>query len=146
MGVKGGLLDCAGPDYGVRRARVALAVSQAHRLGLHVLVNSLYPRAALGVGLWPGDAWLAENWIVTTGRPNRDQSGVDWHGLSLLKRYGIAVWMTATASSPPMRRWVIYWASQTAHRIGGSHIAVAGPRYSSHTNFAVPEAWLKASP
>jgi hypothetical protein len=144
LGARGVLLDCAGPDYGVDRARRRAAVALAHRLGLAVLLNAFSPLAALGVGLGPSDAWLAENWAVADGRPV-GAGAVDLAGLRLVRAAGIAIWMTATGRRPPGRSEVVAWVRATIARVGGTQIAVAGPNYSSVTNRVVPAAWIEAA-
>ena len=138
MGVRGVLLDCAGPDYGVTSSRLRSSVAVAHREGLRVLVNAFEPRAVLLTGLKHGDAWLAENWVVADGQPDATTQGFDWAGLAVLKKRHIGIWMTATDATPPTAAWVQTWVARTEARVGGSATVVAGPNYSSQSNAIVP--------
>lgn len=145
MGVQGILLDCAGPDYGVSSNRLRAAVAWAHRQHLSVLVNAFDPRAVLNVGLRSGDGWLAENWVISAGVPDAATQGFSWTSLTLLRKRGITVWMTATDSRSPGEKWVRQWVPKTVNRIQGSWIAVAGPQYSAVSNAVVPAEWIDQS-
>ncbi len=142
MGTVGVLLDCAGPDYGVSRTRLARAVRLGHAFGLRLLVNAWNPAAVVGVGLRRTDAWLAENWAVAQGRPY-PAIEENLAGLRAVERAGIPVWMTATGSRPPSRTDVFPWVAATRSRVNGVAIAVSGPDYSSRSNAVVPAAWIR---
>jgi hypothetical protein len=64
------LLDCAGADYGVTRARFDAVVQHAHSLGLSVLANAWKPDDVLAgsTTMGPGDGYLGENDVLSDGR------------------------------------------------------------------------------
>ena len=142
LGVKGVLLDCAGPSYGVTPGRLRWAVAVAHSLALRILVNAFTPTVALSAGLTRGDAWLAENWAVSSGKsvlPSQEAVPE----LALLKKRGIPIWMTATGSKAPLSESEIKpWILSTVSRVGGVAMAVSGPRYSSESNSLIPASWI----
>ena len=143
LGAKGVLIDCAGPSYGVTPGRLRWAVTAAHALSLRVLVNAFTPTVALHAGLTRGDAWLAENWAVSSGKSvPSSQEAVP--ALALLKKKGIPIWMTATGSKAPLSESEIKpWILATMFRVGGVAMAVSGPHYSSESNSVVPESWIE---
>lgn len=143
IGALGVLLDCAGPDYGVSPMRLREVVALAHHDHLKVLVNSWNPGAVLGVGLRPGDGWLAENWVIAAGKPiNAVVEGENVSAVPELKRHHITIWMTATDSTVPSAAWVTRWARETVSSVDGSYLAVSGPQYSSRSNHVIPANWL----
>lgn len=70
LGVRGMLLDCAGADYGVSRARFDAVVQYTHSLGLSVLANAWDPDDVLAGSrtMGPGDGYLGENDVLSDGR------------------------------------------------------------------------------
>lgn len=70
LGVRGMLLDCAGADYGVTRARFDAVVQYAHSLGLSVLANAWNPDDVLArsATMGPGDGYLGENDVLSDGQ------------------------------------------------------------------------------
>lgn len=70
LGTQGVLLDCAGADYGVTRARFDAVVRYAHSLGLSVLANAWSPDDVLArsATMGPGDGYLGENDVLSDGR------------------------------------------------------------------------------
>jgi hypothetical protein len=70
LGVRGMLLDCAGEDYGVSRARFDAVVHYAHSLGLNVLANAWNPDDVLAHSrtMGPGDGYLGENDVLSDGQ------------------------------------------------------------------------------
>jgi hypothetical protein len=70
LGARGMLLDCAGADYGVTRARFDAVVQYVHSLGLHVLANAWDPDDVLArsATMGPGDSYLGENDVLSDGR------------------------------------------------------------------------------
>lgn len=70
LGVQGMLLDCAGADYGVSRARFDAVVKYAHLLGLRVLANAWNPDDVLARSrtMGPGDSYLGENDVLSDGQ------------------------------------------------------------------------------
>ncbi len=69
LGARGVLLDCAGADYGVTRARFDAVVRYAHSLGLSVLANAWSPDDVLArsATMGPGDGYLGENDVLSDG-------------------------------------------------------------------------------
>jgi hypothetical protein len=69
LGARGVLLDCAGADYGVTRARFDAVVKYTHSLGLSVLANAWNPDDVLARSLTmgPGDGYLGENDVLSDG-------------------------------------------------------------------------------
>lgn len=146
LGIRGVLLDCAGPSYGVSLARLRASVAAVHANHLRVLINAFTPAVALHADLRPGDAWLAENWVIQDGQPvNATAQGENRAILPVLRAHHIAIWMTATDNRPPTAAWVHDWAAQTIDQLHGQAIAVAGPHYSSVSNAVVPAAWVRAA-
>ncbi|MDR6413416.1 hypothetical protein [Pseudarthrobacter sulfonivorans] len=70
LGARGVLLDCAGADYGVSRARFDAVVQYTHSLGMHVLANAWNPDDVLAGSrtMGPGDGYLGENDVLSDGR------------------------------------------------------------------------------
>jgi hypothetical protein len=70
LGARGVLLDCAGADYGVTRARFDAVVRYTHSLGLSVLANAWNPDDVLARSLTmgPGDGYLGENDVLSDGQ------------------------------------------------------------------------------
>lgn len=70
LGVQGMLLDCAGADYGVSRARFDEVVRYSHSLGLRVLANAWNPDDVLArsATMGPGDGYLGENDVLSDGQ------------------------------------------------------------------------------
>lgn len=142
LGVKGVLVDCAGPSYGVTPSRLRWTVTVAHRLSLRVLVNAFTPSVALYAKLARGDAWLAENWAISNDK-TVPASQEDVSALALLRKRGIPIWMTATGSKAPLSESEIKpWIPSTVSRVGGIAMAVSGPHYSSVSNSIVPASWI----
>jgi hypothetical protein len=141
IGVKGILLDDAGPDFGVSQGRLQSVISMVHALHLHVIVNSWDPAAVIDVGLAPGDGYLAENWAIAAGKVSTPP--VEARALAEIKQQHIAVYMTATnAQAPTTPQAVIHDARATLSLVEGNYMAVAGPNYSSTSNRIVPERWV----
>ena len=143
LGVKGILLDDAGPDFGVSQGRLQSVISMVHALHLHVIVNSWDPAAVIAVGLAPGDGYLAENWAVAAGKVSTPPAQAA--ALAEIRRRHIAVYMTATnAQAPTTPQAVIHDARATLSLVEGNYMAVAGPNYSSTSNRIVPASWVAA--
>jgi len=70
LGAQGVLVDCAGADYGVTRARFDAVVRRVHAEGMHVLANAWEPDDVLAgsTTLGPGDGYLGENDVLSDGR------------------------------------------------------------------------------
>ena len=70
LGAHGVLVDCAGADYGVSRARFDAVVRYAHGCGLRVLANAWDPDDVLAgsATMGPGDGHLGENDVLSDGR------------------------------------------------------------------------------
>jgi hypothetical protein len=70
LGAGGVLVDCAGADYGVSRARFDAVVRYAHSIGLRVLANAWEPDDVLARSrtMGPGDGYLGENDVLSDGR------------------------------------------------------------------------------
>ena len=143
LGVKGILLDDAGPDFGVSPNRLQSVISLVHAWHLHVIVNAWDPAAVIHVGLAPGDGYLAENWAIAAGKVSAPP--VEARALAEIKQQHIAVYMTATnAQAPTTPQAVLHDARATLSLVKGNYLAVAGPHYSSTSNAIVPARWIAA--
>ncbi|PWI54884.1 hypothetical protein [Sulfoacidibacillus thermotolerans] len=140
--VSGILLDCAGPSYGVDAARRTFALNEVHRAKLHALVNVYTPSVLLSLHPMKGDAWLAENWVISNGRSgiNPEQ---EWWAIPKIKQHGWGIWMTATGTHAPQNRNTVrQWVYDTTKKVKGTMIAIAGENYSSQSNWVVPASWI----
>lgn len=136
--VKGILLDCAGPSYGTTEARRAWAMNAVHLAGMHVVMNAFTPSALFSLKPKLGDAWLAENWVISNGKPTGNQ-GQEWWAISKMKQRGWQVWATATgASFPTNKKYISDWVLATDRKIHPDMISISGQNYGSVSNRVVP--------
>lgn len=143
LGVKGILLDDAGPDFGVSPNRLRSVIRLVHAWHLRVIVNAWDPAAVIAVGLTPGDGYLAENWAVAAGKTSTPPAQAA--ALADIRQHHIAIYMTATtAHAPTTPQIVIHAARATFSLVPGHYLAVAGPHYSSTSNAIVPASWVAA--
>ena len=141
--VNGILLDCAGPSYGTSQARRAWAMNAVHLAGMHIVMNAFTPSVLFSLKPLQGDAWLAENWVISNGKPTGSQ-GQEWWALSKMKQRGWQVWATATgASFPTNKKDIRDWVVETDKKIHPAMISISGPNYASVTNRLVPASELE---
>ena len=143
--VQGILLDCAGPSYGTNEARRVWAMNAVHRAGITVLMNAFNPSALFALHPHKGDAWLAENWVISNGKPTGNQ-GQEWWAIPKMKQRGWQIWATATGATFPTNQAAIRdWAIQTIAKIHSVMLSVSGPNYASVSNRIVPAVELGLS-
>ena len=104
LGVCGIFLDLAGSNYGVPRALRGWAVAQVHALGMRAAVNAWDPIDTLGVGLGPGDAYVAEDWYMASRQPAveypNNAPSRDLAALNQLEAQGAGVWAVTQENDP----------------------------------------------
>ncbi len=143
--VQGILLDCAGPSYGTSDARRLWAMNAVHQAGMHVLMNAFTVSALFALHPHKGDAWLAENWVISDGKPTGNQ-GQDWSVIPKMKQKGWQVWATVTGANFPTNPANIKkWALDTITKIHPAMLSVSGPNYASVSNRLVPAQQLGLS-
>ncbi|WP_304458204.1 hypothetical protein [Alicyclobacillus sendaiensis] len=153
LGVKGVFLDLAGSNYGVPRALRTWAVLQAHALGLSVALNAWAPSDAVGVGLAPGDVYVAEDWYMSSREPQvvypNGTPAADLAALRKLTAQGVGVWAVTQESvptpsvTPDMVSRDVQGLLQTLPVMSG--IAIGGANYGADTNAIVPASEIQAA-
>ncbi len=146
LGVRGMLLDTAGHDYGVSTARLAAAMTEAHQLGLRLIVNAYRPHDVLAAPWAAGDLYLAENWALSAGTAPGPRAERTLHALYRLEMRGVTVAATATESRGwPFSDGLLDQAVRaTMDMVPGIRwLAVAGPNYSASTGAIVPALLLR---
>ncbi|SIT09816.1 hypothetical protein [Alicyclobacillus vulcanalis] len=153
LGVRGIFLDLAGSNYGVSRALRVFAVAQVHLLGMSAALNAWDPSDAVGVGLGPGDAYVAEDWYMPGRTPAvqypNNVSTRDLGALRLLASQGVAVWAVTQESvaTPSIT------ADEVARDIAAMRqvvpvatgFAVGGESYGAESNAMVPAADISSA-
>jgi len=133
LGATGLLLDDYGDDYGVTRQRRAVAVANAHAVGLLVCANAWRPEQATGLGR--RDALLLESWPLERGGPESSRRQRAKLARWMSRQCGCEVWSVGTGE-PYARLLQRSWYA--ALRRGHAAAGYARPDYQS---WYLPE-WL----
>ncbi|WP_461187465.1 hypothetical protein [Arthrobacter sp. Z4-13] len=141
LGARGVLIDCAGADYGVSRARFDAVVNYIHSLGLSVLANAWNPDDVLArsVTMGPGDGYLGENDVLSDGqflapvtyKPKLAKMA------AYKARLGITLYETATSFD---LQYADALTAQVLAALQGNHIDafhLSDPVYSSADNVLI---------
>lgn len=142
LGAQGALLDCAGRDYGVSRARFNSVAQYAHSLGLWVLANAWDPDDILAGSstLGPGDGYMGENDVLSDGEfrsPATYQPKLA-KMTSYKTSLGISLYETATSAD---LRQANALAGQVLAALSGHWVdalQITDPMYSALDNILIP--------
>ncbi|WP_148260100.1 hypothetical protein [Alicyclobacillus acidocaldarius] len=153
LGVRGIFLDLAGANYGVPRALRAWAVAQVHALGMRAAVNAWDPMDALGVGLGPGDAYVAEDWYMVSRQPAveypNNAPSRDLAALNQLEAQGAGVWAVTQENefTPSITGAEVARDVQAMRQVipMATGFAVGGLNYGADSNAIVPASSIAAA-
>ncbi len=147
LGARGLLIDCAGADYGVSRARFDAVVRYPHTYGLHVLSNAWDCDDVLAASetLGPGDGYLGENDVLCDGQlldPRTYEPK-----LARMARYkadlGVTLYATATTRDPRRGHVLADRVLTVLRTYGVDAFQLTDPLYSAADNvLAAPPAAL----